>query len=174
MELKEITIAMHKTAQTLADLWIVKIIISLVVAVISNNHAIALYIFTTLVFIDLVTKWIAISHEYQESLNRPSDLASSIYYMNEARKAGKINSSTMKHRFGGKIILYLFLTVTSICVDYFANIAGYPQLWLPTVWGYLAITEAFSILENLQDASVEEVGDLLEILHSLNPFKRRA
>lgn len=174
MEFKEITLAIHKTAQTLSDLWIIKIIVSLVVAVFSNNHAIALYIFTTLVFIDLVTKWIAISHEYQESLNKPADLASSIYCMNEARKAGKINSNTMKHRFGGKIILYLVLTGTSICVDYFASIAGYPQLWLPTVWGYLAITEAFSILENLQDAGVEEVGDLLEILHGINPFKKRA
>ena len=76
----------------------------------------------------------------------------------------------MKHRFSGKIALYMFLTLSAVCVDYFSMKAGYAQVTVFTVWGYLALTEFCSILENLQDAQAEDISTLLSFIKKNKSF----
>ena len=61
----------------------------------------------------------------------------------------------MKHRFVGKIIVYIVLTFMAVNVDKVLFASGEVPLILKVVWVYLAATEAISVLENLRDAGVE-------------------
>jgi N-acetylmuramoyl-L-alanine amidase len=72
----------------------------------------------------------------------------------------------MKHRFAGKLILYLILTIMAVDADFLLVAAGETPLLLKVAWVYLAATEAISVLENLRDAGVEQASGLLDFLRS--------
>ena len=164
MDIKAVISAAVSSVNTLLELWPIKVLLTIATTVLTSNHAIALYMFSAMVFIDLFTKIIALSHKRRVDHGESSDFFQSITGIPAARRDRYIQSSIMKHRFGGKIALYMFLTVSAVLVDFFSLKAGYGQVMVPSVWGYLALTEFCSILENLQDAEAEGLGKLIEIL----------
>ena len=82
----------------------------------------------------------------------------------KARAAGYIKSEAMKHRFLGKIIVYFAVTLAGGLIDYTMTVMDKPTWGVVLLVGYLSITELISIVENLQDAGVEEAEKLHEIL----------
>ena len=165
MEFKHLIESLGNNLHTLMELWPLKLVSTIFLTVVSSNHAIALYVFSTMVFIDLLSKIIALSHQRRLDKGEPSDFYHSITGIAQAAKDQYIQSSIMKHQFSSKIILYMFLTLSAVCVDYFLMKAGYKQLSVFTIWGYLALTEFCSILENLQDAQAEYIYDLLKLIN---------
>lgn len=158
--------AISKAGQGLADAWLFKTVLTFMLTAASGAHGSALFWFVMLVFVDLATRWLAISYTQLTEGGRHSGLLSCLLNIPAAIQAGRINSDAMKHRFAGKMILYIVLTVMAISVDNMLQIAGETPLLLRVVWIYLAATEALSILENFRDAGIEQVGGLLDFLRS--------
>lgn len=72
-----------------------------------------------------------------------------------ARTEGLISSEVMKHRFVGKLIVYILCMLAAVLADV-AMIALHQPTWaVPLVAGYLVVTELLSICENLNDAGIE-------------------
>lgn len=70
----------------------------------------------------------------------------------------------MKHRFAGKIIVYMVIAITGATFDKMMRDMGSPPWATVLLIGYLAITEMMSIAENLEAAGVKAAGDMHEIL----------
>ena len=69
-------------------------------------------LFALAVFIDLVTKWMALAHKYLEAKGEEDrDMVSCILAIPSAHRAGMISSRQMKRQFAGKMVLYILLTV---------------------------------------------------------------
>lgn len=158
--------AVYKAGQGLADAWLFKIVLTFVITAVSGVHGSALFWFVVLVFVDLVTRWIAISYAQLTEGGCHNGLLSCLLNIPAAIQTGRINSNAMKHRFAGKMILYLVLTIMAIGVDNMLQLAGETPLLLRVVWIYLAATEALSILENFRDAGIEQASCLLDFLRS--------
>lgn len=172
MKIGDIMLTMQDSAASLTDYWLVKFVLSLAIAGFGNIHGMALCAFTLLVFIDLISKWVAISYGYLKELGEEPDLLSSFLGIKRAHQAGKISSRVMGHRFVSKFIWYAIVTIVAASADYMAAEAGYKNMLLPTVWLYLTITEVMSILENFHDAGVNQASDLLDLIRNLNPLKK--
>lgn len=167
MDFRELLHAIQKSAGTLVDGWMAKTIISVFVAAVESVHGSALAAFVFLVFVDLVTRWTAICRQHLVDTGQAMDsenLYCCLINIPAAFRAGYINSSTMKHRFAGKILIYGLLTLMAVNVDRMVLAAGETQVMLRMTWVYLAATEAMSILENLRDAGVEQAGGLLDFV----------
>jgi hypothetical protein len=131
-----------------------------------SDHAIALYIFAYLVFIDLVVKMIALSHKNLEDKHKNSDFINSIMNISEAHKDRYINSSVMKHRFSGKILAYIFIIMSAGGTDMILMSYNFPATLLYIIPPYLAFTELVSILENLQEAEADFASNILNFMNS--------
>ena len=77
------------------------------------------------------------------------------------QSAKKIKSEVMKHRFLGKIGVYLICALSSAVVDVVMRVLDKPTWAVMTVIGYLVVTELLSIIENLNDAGVEAMSGLI-------------
>ena len=166
MDLNELYQNMISKLGHLADNWLVKLAGASVVGAACSMHGQLLLAFVGLIVIDLVTKWIALSKEYLTKRRRRKnptfwDCVTSIP---AARKAGYIKSEAMKHRFLGKIIVYLLVVFAGALADNIMVTMDKPTWAVLLLVGYLSITELISIVENLQDAGVEEAEKLHEIL----------
>ena len=149
-------------AQTLAQGWSYKALIAAMLAMILHKHAILFYSFAFLVFIDCFTKWVSISylHLKDSGIENPTILES-IKGIKKARAAKKIKSEVMKHRFLGKIGVYLICALSAGVVDVVMRVLDKPTWAVMTVIGYLVVTELLSIIENLNDAGVEAMSGLI-------------
>uniref|UniRef100_UPI003FEDF962 phage holin family protein n=2 Tax=Phascolarctobacterium TaxID=33024 RepID=UPI003FEDF962 len=118
--------------------------------------------FAFLVFIDCFTKWVSISylHLKDSGIENPTILES-IKGIKKARAAKKIKSEVMKHRFLGKIGVYLICALSAAVVDVVMRVLDKPTWAVMTVIGYLVVTELLSIIENLNDAGVEAMSGLI-------------
>lgn len=166
MDFENLLKAIIKAGQNLADAWLFKMVVALVVSSITSVHGSALIAFLMLVIMDLITRWIALSYTYLKDCSRECGLFDCMINIPGAIRVGYINSDTMKHRFAGKIIVYIVLTFMAVNVDKVLFLSGESPLILKVVWGYLAATEAISVLENLRDAGVEQANGLLDFLRS--------
>lgn len=166
MDLENLLKAIVKAGQSLADAWLFKMVVALIVSFVTSVHGSVLVAFLMLVFVDLITRWIALSYNYLNDCSKEADLLACIVNIPGAIKVGYINSDAMKHRFSGKIIVYIVLTFMAVNVDKVLFASGESPLILKVVWGYLAATEAISVLENLRDAGVEQANGLLDFLRS--------
>ncbi|MDF2636112.1 MAG: Holin toxin secretion/phage lysis [Pelosinus sp.] len=178
MDIENLLKAITKAGQSLADAWLFKIVVALVVSTVTSVHGSALIAFVMLVFVDLITRWIALSYTYLKDCSREHDLFSCIVNIPGAIQSGYINSDAMKHRFAGKIIVYIVLTFMAVNIDKVLTVSGEVPLMLKVVWVYLAATEAISVLENLRDAGVEQANGLLDFFRSrlmvlLDRFKQK-
>ena len=112
-------------------------------------------LFALAVFIDLVTKWMALAHKYLEAKGEEDrDMVSCILAIPSAHRAGMISSRQMKRQFAGKMVLYILLTVGG----------GAPDLFMEMCVSYLAASEMLSIVENLNDAGVGVLSGLVRKL----------
>ena len=120
-------------------------------------------LFGLLVFLDCLTRWMAISHERLSSYGVSAGLWEALRGIPAARKARLIRSDVMKKRGIEKLILYDITLLTSILADALIEEAGAIDISMtPMAVSYLAMTEALSILENLSDSGAKAAGELLK------------
>ena len=149
-------------AKTVVSGWNYKAIIAGILCLLLHKHAILFYCFTALVFLDCFTRWVALAYEYlQEQGEEKPTLIKSIIGIKAARSAGKISSDVMKHRFLGKISIYLICVMAAASADLIMVQLTQPTWAVATIIGYLTITELLSIIENLNAAGVEAVQGLI-------------
>ena len=135
-----------------------------IIAALLYKHVIMFYCFVGLVFLDCFTRWLAISHDYlvaNEKKEKPS-LWKSFCSISRARAAGKISSTIMRERGLSKIMVYIVAVFTSAISDKLLRSIG-SQPWLVSlIIGYLTVTEALSVVENLSDAGVGSLGRIID------------
>lgn len=166
MDFSELFLHAKGTASSLGENGAVKLVGATIVGAACSMHGQLLLAFVALIVVDLITKWIALSNEYLTKRKRKKNpsLWQCVINIPAARKAGYIKSEAMKHRFLGKIIVYLLVVFAGATVDNIMMTMGNPAWAVVLLVGYLSITELISILENLQDAGVEEAGKLHDII----------
>lgn len=91
----------------MTDVWFLKTMLAFVVAVVTSVHGSALIAFIALIFVDLAIRWIDLSYKHLQDCSKPDDLLSCVLNIRAAITAGRINSDAMKHRFAGRLLLYL-------------------------------------------------------------------
>ena len=135
-----------------------------IIAALLYKHVIMFYCFVGLVFLDCFTRWLAISHDYlvaNDKKEKPS-LWKSFCSISRARAAGKISSTIMRERGLSKIMVYIVAVFTSAISDKLLLSIG-SQPWLVSlIIGYLTVTEALSVVENLSDAGVGSLGRIID------------
>lgn len=148
--------------KTLYSGWSYKTAMAAIMVVLLHRHAILFYAFSALVVLDCLTKWLAIAHDYlvKQGKTEPTILQSLIA-IKAARSAGLISSEVMKHRFLGKICIYLLCVMAAATADLIMVELSKPAWAVSTIIGYLTATELLSIVENLNAAGVEAVSGLI-------------
>lgn len=151
--------------KTLYNGWSYKAAVTAVLALLLHKHAMLFYAFSVLVFFDCLTKWIAIAYDHllQQGKDKPS-LWQACCAIPAARAAGEIKSEVMKHRFLGKICVYLLCVVAAASADLIMVELAKPTWAVGTIIGYLTATELLSIIENLDAAGVEAARGLVTII----------
>lgn len=136
-----------------------------IMVVLLHRHAILFYAFSALVVLDCLTKWLAIAHDYlvKQGKTAPT-IFQSLIAIKAARSAGLISSEVMKHRFLGKICIYLLCVMAAASADLIMVELSKPAWAVSTIIGYLTATELLSIVENLNAAGVEAVKGLIDIV----------
>lgn len=124
-----------------------------------------LLLFGILIFLDCLTRWIAISHVHLVSCGRQLTFLEAVYGIREARRQRLISSEIMKKRGTEKLILYNLCVAAGIVSDALLEEAGTSTGGMAgIVVSYLAATEALSVIENLSDAGVSSMTELLKKL----------
>ena len=134
---------------------------SAVFAVTGQQHVTLLACFTALVFLDCLTRWIAISYRHlvEQGEEHPS-LLRSICKIPAARRAGKIESRVMKEQGLCKLLLYAVCVIAACLVDMMMATVHAPGWMVSLMVSYMAVTETLSVVENLSDAGVESLAQL--------------
>lgn len=142
-----------------------KSLIAALLAILLHKHSVLFLAFSALVFIDCFTRWMSLSSKRLESLSgeKPTVLQI-IKGIKAARSEGLISSEVMKHRFIGKIIVYILCVLAGVLVDVTMLALGQPTWAVPLVAGYLVVTELLSICENLDDAGIEAVEEIAALV----------
>ncbi|WP_337424223.1 phage holin family protein [Phascolarctobacterium succinatutens] len=151
--------------KTLYSGWSYKTAMAAIMVVLLHRHAILFYAFSALVVLDCLTKWLAIAHDYlvKQGKTAPT-IFQSLIAIKAARSAGLISSGVMKHRFLGKICIYLLCVMAAASADLIMVELSKPAWAVSTIIGYLTATELLSIVENLNAAGVEAVKGLIDIV----------
>lgn len=142
-----------------------KSLIAALLAILLHKHSVLFLAFSALVFIDCFTRWMSLSSKRLESLSgeKPTVLQI-IKGIKAARSEGLISSEVMKHRFVGKVIVYILCVLAAVLVDVCMIALHQPPWAVPLVAGYLVVTELLSICENLNDAGIEAVGEIAALV----------
>lgn len=153
--------AMH----TLYAGWSYKVTAAAILTLLLHKHAVLFYAFSLLVFLDCLTKWIAIARDYliEQGQHEPT-LLQAFCAIPAARNAGEIKSDVMKHRFLGKISVYLLCVMAAASADLIMVELFKPTWAVNTIVGYLTCTELLSIIENLNEAGVEAASGLMAVI----------
>lgn len=125
------------------------------------HHAVMFSAFSALVLLDLVSRWIAIASDMLEAEGKHGfSLAEAAEAIPRARRLGLISSRVMKERGTSKLLVYC------LCVGAAAAADGLlvSAVLVSVTVGYLAVTEALSVTENLSDAGVPGMRELLRLL----------
>ncbi|WP_277248066.1 phage holin family protein [Phascolarctobacterium succinatutens] len=141
-----------------------KSLIAALLAILLHKHSVLFLAFSALVFIDCFTRWMSLSYKRLQGMGQTPSVMQIIGGIEAARAEGLISSEVMKHRFVGKVIVYILCVLAAVLVD-LAMITLHQPVWaVPLVAGYLVITELLSICENLNDAGIEAVQGLVNII----------
>lgn len=133
-----------------------------------ERQILMLLVFIFLVFMDCFTRWTAISSTMLRCRGEKNPgLWEAVKSIPEARRQGLIKSAVMKKQGMEKIILYNLSVLTSVATDFLLQSSGSAPFLMGAVVSYLAVTESLSIVENLSDAGVGNLGALA------NRFKGR-
>ena len=164
MNFDALKFAAFNAAQTLWHGISYKSIAAAILAILLHKHAVLFIAFSALVFIDCFTRWMSLSYKRLQGMGQTPSVMQIIGGIEAARAEGLISSEVMKHRFVGKLIVYILCVLAAVLVD-LAMITLHQTVWaVPLVAGYLVITELLSICENLNDAGIEAVQDLVNVI----------
>lgn len=157
--------ALAQSAQNFFSNFWVKATASAVLTVTGRQHAMLFLCFVLLVFLDCLTRWIAISYKHlvEQGEEHPS-LIRSIFKIPAARRAGKIESRVMKEQGLCKLLLYGVCVIVACVVDLMMATLHAPGWMVNLMVSYMAITETLSVVENLSDAGVDSLARLVEKL----------
>ena len=133
--------------KTLYSGWSYKTAMAAIMVVLLHKHAILFYAFSALVVLDCLTKWLAIAHDYlvKQGKTAPT-IFQSLIAIKAARSAGLISSEVMKHRFLGKICIYLLCVMAAASADLIMVELSKPAWAVSTIISYLTATELLSIV----------------------------
>lgn len=163
MDLNQFTAAITKAASRLGDCWEAKIVTGGILAA-AQFHFQLMSLFVLLIIIDLITKWIELAHNTIKTEGYVPDLLTSIKAIPQAHRAGVISSKAMKTQFCGKVIVYVIVVAAGSVMDAMTTQVHSYGLVMPLCVSYLAASELLSIIENLDDAGVSAVHDLVAII----------
>ena len=156
--------------RTLTESFAIKALLSVIAEVgiymLGLKHVQVLGIFILLVFLDLITKWAAISYQMLIDLGAsPDNISGSDKYIAIPAAWGKglISSKHMRKPFVTKVLTYCLATAGAWCFDY---MAGQYAFAVNIVWLYLGSVELLSILENMRDGGNTTISGLLEVVHA--------
>ena len=153
-----------KTVSSITTGWLEKLIISgTLIAV--EKHCVIFVLFAVVVFIDLMAKWIALARKDLDN-HKATDksLWACVKDIPAAHRNGLINSYAMKTQFLGKVIVYMIITFPAICIDTAIRISGGHTEFGMMVIAYLCLTELLLIVENLNEAGVSAMHDLIDLI----------
>lgn len=163
MELNQFMEAVSKAACRLGDYWEAKVVAGGILAA-AQFHLQLMSLFVALIVIDLATKWIELAHNNIKTDDYTPDLLTSIKAIPQAHRDGIISSKAMKTQFCGKIIVYVIVVMAGSIMDSMTTQVRAYGLVMPLCVSYLAASELLSIIENLDDAGVSAVHDLIAII----------
>lgn len=163
MEPNQFAEAINKAACRLGDFWEVKVVAGGMLAA-AQFHFQLMSLFAALIVIDLVTKWIELAHNTIKTDDYTPGLLESIKAIPQAHREGVISSKAMKTQFCGKIIVYVIVVAAGSIMDSMTTQVHSYGLVMPLCISYLAASELLSIIENLDDAGVSAVHDLVAII----------
>lgn len=144
--------------------WILKVVASGVFLLLARHMAL-FTLFAIVVMIDLFSKFLALAHQMEVNEGREDlSLIAALYGIPEAHRRGIINSYEMKTRFLGKMFMYMLVVIAGGSVDALIIISGGRSEFCMLIISYLAATELLSIIENLDDAGVSAVHDLVALI----------
>ena len=168
--MQEITNFLCDAWQTLTESFAIKALLAVIAEVgiymLGLKHVQVLGIFILLVFLDLITKWSAISYQMLIDLGaNPDNISGSDKYIAIPAAWGKglINSKHMRKPFVTKVLTYCLATAGAWCFDF---MAGNYAFAVNLVWLYLGSVEFLSILENMRDGGNTTITGLLELVQS--------
>lgn len=156
--------------RTLTDSFVLKALLAVIADVaiymIGLKHVQVLGIFILLVFLDLITKWAAISYQMLIDMGAsPENISGYDKYIAIPVAWGKglISSKHMRKPFITKVLTYCLATAGAYCFDF---MAGNYAFAVNLVWLYLGSVEFLSILENMRDGGNSTIAGLLGVVHS--------
>lgn len=168
--MQELTNFLCDAWQTLTESFAIKALLAVIAEVgiymLGLKHVQVLGIFILLVFLDLITKWSAISYQMLIDLGAsPDNISGSDKYIAIPAAWGKglINSKHMRKPFVTKVLTYCLATAGAWCFDF---MAGNYAFAVNLVWLYLGSVEFLSILENMRDGGNSTISGLLELVQS--------
>ena len=155
----------HGVLDRMGDMLNIKVVAGALLGLLTNKYSILMVGFGVLLYLDILTKWIAISYAYLvEQGNENPAFFDAVKGINSARKARKINSEEMRKRGVSKLFVYNICFLMAAVFDLMSMAAGSTSQIVQIVSGYLAMNEALSIIENLGDAGVKSMARLYELL----------
>lgn len=163
MEIDQFVEVLERAATRLAEYWPEKIVVAGAIAAV-QYHLELLALFTTLIIIDLATKWIELAYNTIKTDAYTPDIIESIKAIPQAHRMGIISSRKMKTQLCGKIIVYAVVVMAGSIMDTMTTQAHGYGLVMPLCISYLAASELLSIIENLDDAGVSAVHDLAALI----------
>lgn len=164
MNFDALKFAAFNAAQTLWHGISYKSIAATILAILLHKHAVLFIAFSALVFIDCFTRWMSLSYKRLQGMGQTPSVMQIIGGIEAARAEGLISSEVMKHRFVGKLIVYILCVLAAVLVDVCMIALHQPPWAVPLVAGYLVVTELLSICENLNDAGIEAVGEIAALV----------
>lgn len=164
MNFDALKFAAFNAAQTLWHGISYKSIAAAILAILLHKHAVLFIAFSALVFIDCFTRWMSLSYKRLQGMGQTPSVMQIIGGIEAARAEGLISSEVMKHRFVGKLIVYILCVLAAVLVDVCMIALHQPPWAVPFVAGYLVVTELLSICENLNDAGIEAVGEIAALV----------
>lgn len=164
MDFLALRLAVYNAAHTLTHGFTYKSVIGAILAVLLHKHAVLFMVFSALVFLDCFTRWMSLSYKRLQGMGQTPTVMQIIGGIEAARAEGLISSEVMKHRFVGKVIVYILCVLAAVLVDLAMITLHQPPWAVPLVAGYLVVTELLSICENLNDAGIEAVGEIAALV----------
>lgn len=164
MNFDALKFAAFNAAQTLWHGISYKSIAAAILAILLHKHAVLFIAFSALVFIDCFTRWMSLSYKRLQGMGQTPSVMQIIGGIEAARAEGLISSEVIKHRFVGKLIVYILCVLAAVLVDVCMIALHQPPWAVPLVAGYLVVTELLSICENLNDAGIEAVQGLVNVI----------
>lgn len=156
--------------RTLTDSFVLKALLAVIADVaiymIGLKHVQVLGIFIILVFLDLITRWAAISYQMLVDMGANADNLTALdkyIAIPAAWGKGLISSKHMRKPFVTKVLTYCLATGAAWCFDYMAGAYAFA---VNLVWLYLGSVEFLSILENMRDGGNTAIAGLLDVVHA--------